>query len=66
MKSPLKVELNKLQEQYKKMVIDSFIESCQEANMKENTINLLIPVMEVAFLEGIICERNIKGNICLN
>ena len=63
MENPLELILTKKQEKYKKDVITAFVESCLEAGMKADIIEYLTPIIDTAFMEGILCERLQNINI---
>lgn len=61
----LNIKLNDKQKEYKEMILNSFVESCYQAGFKDDIIEHLVPICEVCFLEGILCERNTR-DVCLN
>lgn len=59
----LNIKLNDEQKEYKEMILNSFVESCHQVGLKDNIIEHLVPICEVCFLEGILCERLQNVNI---
>ena len=66
MENPLELILTEKQEEYKKDVITAFVESCIKAGMKANIIEYLTPIIETAFMEGVLCERINNVDVLLN
>lgn len=64
--STIKIFLTSEQENEKEEFISSFVENCEEVGVSKELVNELIPIVETAFLQGIISERNKNKEMCLN
>lgn len=64
--STIKIFLTPEQENEKEELISSFIENCKEVGITRELSDELTSIVETAFLNGIICERNKNKEMCLN
>ena len=64
--STIKIFLTPEQENEKEEFISSFVENCEEVGVTRELLDELIPIVETAFLHGVISERNKNKEMCLN
>lgn len=64
--STIKIFLTPEQEDEKEEFISSFVENCEEVGISKELLDELTPIVETAFLNGVISERNKTKEICPN